>query len=127
MGEIAEALKMSGTKRDSDAVNQPSHYTRGDIECIDAIRAALGEEGFEAFCRGNAIKYNWRAGLKVDAGEDLAKAVWYSRMARGDDPRKDNAREIKPGTVCIECKGCRELTPINEQFCIACGERNPKD
>lgn len=41
-----------------DEVNHPSHYTNGDIECIDAIRAALGKEGFIAYCRGNAIKYN---------------------------------------------------------------------
>jgi hypothetical protein len=78
----------------SDNVNSPSHYNQSNIECIDAIRAALGEEGFVAYCRGNAIKYNWRAGHKVsttgstDSGkEDLQKAAWYSKMASGDDPR----------------------------------------
>ena len=32
----------------SDSVNHPAHYTDGDIECIDAIKAALGEryEGY---------------------------------------------------------------------------------
>ena len=30
--------------QDVDVVNHPSHYTQGDIECIDAIKAALGEE-----------------------------------------------------------------------------------
>lgn len=28
----------------SDSVNHPAHYTGGDIECIDAIKAALAEE-----------------------------------------------------------------------------------
>ena len=61
-----------------DLVNQPPHYLHGDIECIDAIRAALGEKGFAAFCRGNCIKYNWRANHKhEDALEDTQKAVWY--------------------------------------------------
>jgi len=71
----------------TDAVLSPSHYTSGEIECIDAIRSALGPEGFRAWCRGNAIKYLWRAGLKDDASEDLRKAVFYVRMASGDDPR----------------------------------------
>ena len=29
------------------------------------------------FCRGNAIKYIWRAGKKEDAIEDLKKVRWY--------------------------------------------------
>ena len=80
-----------------DPVLSPSHYTSGDIECIDAIRSALGEGGFRAWCRGNAIKYLWRAGLKGDATEDLRKATFYTRMAAGDDPRADTtATSTKP-------------------------------
>lgn len=60
-----------------DMVNQPPHYTQGDVECIDAIRSALGEEGFVAFLRGQVIKYTWRLGLKGDAAEDAKKAAWY--------------------------------------------------
>ena len=60
----------------ADLVNHPPHYTQGDIECIDAIRAALGREGFIAYCRGNAIKYLWRCNHKGGV-EDLQKAVWY--------------------------------------------------
>ena len=59
-----------------DLVNHPPHYTAGSIECIDAIRAALGDEGFLAYCRGNALKYVWRAPLKASA-QDLRKAIWY--------------------------------------------------
>lgn len=37
--------------------------------------------GLVAFCRGSAIKYLWRAGLKGDMGEDLRKAAWYCERA----------------------------------------------
>ena len=64
----------------NDPVNHPAHYTAGAIECIDAIEAALGR-GFAAYCRGNAMKYLWRAGLKNDPAEDLLKAAWYCERA----------------------------------------------
>jgi hypothetical protein len=63
-----------------DNVNHPPHYTAGEIECIDAIRAALGREGFLAYCRGNAIKYLWRCEHKGGT-EDLKKAKWYQEKA----------------------------------------------
>ena len=63
-----------------DNVNRPKHYTSdpSGIECIDITR-------HRNFNVGNAIKYLWRAGLKIDADkssinkqiEDLEKAVWY--------------------------------------------------
>lgn len=65
----------------SSAIEHPSHYTSGQIECIDAIREALGLEGFVAYCRGNAIKYAWRAGRKDDEAQDLHKAAWYLTRA----------------------------------------------
>ena len=74
-------------KQTNDPVNHPSHYCTGDIECIDAIASALGHDGLIAFCRGNAIKYLWRAGLKGDMGEDLRKAVWYCERAAKEASR----------------------------------------
>lgn len=63
-----------------DNVNHPKHYTSdpSGIECIDITR-------HRNFNVGNAIKYLWRAGLKIDADkssinkqiEDLEKAIWY--------------------------------------------------
>ena len=63
-----------------DNVNHPKHYTSdpSGIECIDITR-------HRNFNVGNAVKYLWRAGLKIDADkssinkqiEDLEKAVWY--------------------------------------------------
>ena len=54
----------------TDPVNHPKHYTNhpSGIECIDIAEHMN-------FCRGNAIKYIWRAGEKGDAVEDLKKAL----------------------------------------------------
>ncbi len=76
MGDSKDALQMA-MNRGKDVVNHPSHYTQGGIECIDALRAALGLECFVAHCRACAIKYAWRSGLKDDAAQDLRKGAWY--------------------------------------------------
>ena len=66
---------------EADMINHPPHYQSDNgIECIDAIRAALGKEGFIAYCRGNVIKYQWR--LKANPAEDQGKSVWYANRAR---------------------------------------------
>ena len=56
----------------ADMVNNPPHYTshQSGVECIQ-VTEHMG------FCLGNAVKYIWRADLKVDAVEDLEKAKWY--------------------------------------------------
>ena len=58
----------------TDLVNHPTHYTESipNIECIQVTEHMN-------FCRGNAIKYIWRAGWKdkTTAIEDLKKARWY--------------------------------------------------
>ena len=65
------------TAATQDNVNNPPHYTQGgDIECIDAIIAALTEEEFRGYCKGNAFKYIWREEHK-GGKESLAKAKWY--------------------------------------------------
>lgn len=74
-------------EKQSDPVNRPAHYNQGGIETIDAIREALGPEGFNAYCIGNVMKYCWRHKHK-GGQQDLQKAVWYMRFANGDDPRK---------------------------------------
>ena len=67
-----------------DAVNHPSHYTDGGIETIDFIEAKLGPEGFLGFCLGNALKYISRAGKKDNLEQDLSKAIWYLKKAKGE-------------------------------------------
>lgn len=64
----------------NDSVNNPAHYTKGNIEVIEFIE----DQGFgDAFCRGNAIKYISRAGAKDPKKEieDLEKARWYLQRA----------------------------------------------
>lgn len=68
---------MSERKMDmKENVNHPAHYTAGGIECIDAIKASLGDKEFADYCKGNVIKYLWRYRLKAGV-EDLKKAQVY--------------------------------------------------
>lgn len=68
-------LPLEGNEH-GDPVEKPSHYNQDGIECIDAIRASLGPEGFEAYCKGNCMKYLWRYKYK-NGLEDLKKAQVY--------------------------------------------------
>lgn len=57
----------------SDEVNHPAHYTAfAGVEVIQLTEQMN-------FCRGNAVKYIARAGLKDPEREveDLLKAQWY--------------------------------------------------
>ena len=62
---------------EKDNVNHPNHYTNGDIECIDAIRASMNFYLFCGYLQGNIMKYVWRYRLKGHPIEDLKKARWY--------------------------------------------------
>jgi hypothetical protein len=55
-----------------DKINHPGQYTAFGVEVIE-ITEHLN------FCRGNAVKYLCRAGLKSKDTEieDLEKAAWY--------------------------------------------------
>ena len=64
----------------NDAVNHPSHYTQGGIECIEAIKASMTPEGFQDYCKGNVLKYIWRWRDKAGI-EDLKKASVYLNWA----------------------------------------------
>ena len=59
----------------TDPVNHPEHYTSGNIECLDAIRAALGDN-YKYYVQGNVLKYIWRFNHK-NGLEDLKKARFY--------------------------------------------------
>lgn len=56
----------------NDPVNHPSHYTAYPVEVIELTE-------WMNFCRGNAVKYIARAGIKSKEHEieDLEKAAWY--------------------------------------------------
>jgi len=58
-------------------VNHPSRYTRGNIECIDALESAVvGKSPDEAIYVANIIKYLWRYEEKEPV-RSLMSAQWY--------------------------------------------------
>ena len=72
----------------ADAVNQPSHYTSGDIEVIEYIEqqakvmydsGTVPPEVIPHIC--NAIKYISRFQSKGKAVEDLQKSIYYINRA----------------------------------------------
>ena len=61
--------------KEKDMVNNPPHYNKYGVECIEAIQSATGE-GYEYYLHGNIIKYLWRYRYK-NGVQDLEKAQWY--------------------------------------------------
>lgn len=61
----------------ADMVNNPPHYNKGGIECIDAIASAVtGLSGEQASLTGHILRYVWRHPHK-NGVQDLKKAQWY--------------------------------------------------
>ena len=81
----SEILDEDNMFKDDDKVNHPTHYQsynpKVNIECIDAMRAAFGDEAVTIFCKLNAFKYVWRASSK-NGNEDIDKASWYLKKYR---------------------------------------------
>lgn len=61
-----------------DMVDKPAHYSRYDLETIDALGGTMSPEEFNGFLKGNAIKYLTRAGAKDSLEQDLHKVCWYA-------------------------------------------------
>lgn len=74
--DIVEIIPKKQPKS-ADAVNHPSHYTSGGIECIAAIKASMSSEEYRGYLKGNVIKYIWRYKSKGKPAEDLKKARTY--------------------------------------------------
>ena len=81
--QLEHALKKEAKKtmqeQKPDMVNHPSHYTQGEIECIEVIKYIndkLNMQGYEGYCLGNFIKYIWRCNYK-NGWEDIDKAIFY--------------------------------------------------
>lgn len=71
-----------------DMVNQPPHYKVGTVETIDMMESIWGREKLAVYCEITAFKYRMRAGHKINASEDIKKAIWYEDKAaklRGPD------------------------------------------
>lgn len=73
---LEKAMEVEKILREMDAVNHPSHYTNGSIECIDAMVAAYGKDRVADYCIINSFKYIWRSEHK-NGLEDVKKAIWY--------------------------------------------------
>ena len=78
--EAWKELRKVTEESEQDMVNSPYHYQSYNkelnIECIDAMRAAFGDEAVANFCICNAMKYVWRHQSK-NGKQDIQKAVWY--------------------------------------------------
>ena len=63
------------SKLETHASDHPKRYCRGDIECKDAIRAALTPEQYEGWLRGTLMKYIWRYdALYIVTGKQIGRA-----------------------------------------------------
>jgi hypothetical protein len=77
----------------TDQINRPPHYTEGEIECIDAIKAAVkGLPAFEAVLVGHVIRYVWRYRRKHKATPqiDVGKAQFYLTELQKEIAKNDN-------------------------------------
>ncbi len=81
----SEVDNESPTQAESvDNVNSPQHYRHGRFETIELIEDITKkyDDGFVAYCVGNAVKYVDRAPFKHGSpSEDLRKAAWYLTRA----------------------------------------------
>ena len=86
--ERNNAKKVNTKANTEDAVNQPSHYTNGDIEVIEYIEqqakvmyesGTVPPEVIPHIC--NAIKYISRFQSKGKPVEDLNKSIYYINRA----------------------------------------------
>lgn len=79
----------------ADMVNNPPHYQLNNgMEVIDIIEAALTEEEFRGYLKGNNLKYIYREPHKGNSEQDVAKSIWYAE-------RYKEALAKKPKTTGI--------------------------
>lgn len=74
--KVASAEVARQEFKSADNVNNPSHYNKGGIECIDAIQSSMTKEAFCGYLKGSVQKYMWRYENKGGV-ESLQKAQWY--------------------------------------------------
>jgi len=76
--QAAEIAAAQEAEKEQSVISPP-HYMPFDgegPECLDAIRAALGHEGYVAYLRGSVMAYTWRTTRKDDAPKDARKAAF---------------------------------------------------
>ena len=114
----------------SDMVNHPIHYTQGDIECIDCIKAAtVGKNGVQSFCVGNIIKYLFRY-EKKNGLEDVKKAQFYiNRLIQELEQKKENYSLPDPNSDIGDCTDCANFSMDEDSDqCLRCKNAvSPRD
>ena len=70
----------------TDMVNHPPHYRLANgMESKDIVQLVLTPEEYKGWCKGNAMKYQFRAGKKDPnkTEEDYKKAIWFLKEMIG--------------------------------------------
>lgn len=121
--EDACPLDIPAAKAD-DSVNHPRHYTKGGIECIEAIKASMFPGGFQDYCKGNVLKYIWRWREKGGI-EDLEKADiylrWLIESAAKEELKSMNEYHIVDfDKYCGSCKHKDENPNVEGSTCDIC-------
>lgn len=87
----------------TDMVNNPPHYQLGNgMEVIDIIEAALTEEEFRGYLKGNNLKYVYREPHKGNSEQDVAKSIWYAERYKEALAKKASKMKSVPVTVIPE-------------------------
>lgn len=106
-GVTEEQEEQEKPEKRADNIDHPQHYQLPGLPCesIEVIRAVLGDEGFQKFCRGNALKYLIRADHKGGT-EDLKKAVkyigWEIDTREGHFSPRENAETSQSEDLLLE-------------------------
>jgi len=87
-----QKAQWQGISAGADEINQPAHYTKGSIECIDYMEDKLGS-GFGYHLEGNILKYMHRWRHKHDSQDgrltDLRKTRYYLDKLIADVQKHD--------------------------------------
>lgn len=68
---------------EEDVVNTPSHYSAGNIECVEYLKDNMPWDAYLGGLEWNVKKYLHRWRYKKHPVEDLKKAQWYlNRMVK---------------------------------------------
>lgn len=104
----------------SEQINHPLHYNQtGRSECIIELEEKYGTKAVIDFCMCNAHKYEYRAGYKDNAKQDMAKAEWYKNYAaklksRSISKQKNYNDAYIEKTKAI--KACKKYREINNEL-----------
>lgn len=98
----------------TDMVNNPPHYQLNNgMEVIDIIEAALTEEEFRGYLKGNNLKYIYREPHKGNSEQDVAKSIWYAKRYKEALAKKSKETGIVVGDlVFYDCEGALGEPPM---------------